>query len=341
MIKKLLKGITVSLTALLTYGTAAGQGMHFSQYYNAPMLLNPANTALMSQSDYRIGANYRSQWAQLPVPYNTMSGFADFSLFKKQDFTNWLGVGVAFFNDKAGDGQLTLNRTELAVAYHILTGEYNMISVGFSASTNQRSIDFSKLTYDRQWDGFKFDKSTSNGEPNTVAKTNFWDMNAGINYALFPNENLYLKVGIGLAHINQPQESFLGNTNQIKMRPTANVDALIKLDGSLILNPSAYYTRQGSAQELVYGLTARFFISGNENYSTDVIVGVYNRFNESIIPVFGLQWSGVRLMASYDYTISKLGPDVNGRGAVEFGLVYQGGYRGGGMGHSTIDCPRF
>ena len=55
---------------------AYAQGMHFSQYYNAPLLINPANTALMSDHDYRMGANYRSQWTKVPVPYKTFSAYA-------------------------------------------------------------------------------------------------------------------------------------------------------------------------------------------------------------------------------------------------------------------------
>ncbi len=327
--------------ALLVNSSVNAQGLHYSQYYNAPLLLNPANTALMNEADYRVGANFRNQWAQLPVPYKTMSGFADFSIAKNENLTNWLGLGVAFFNDKAGDGELTLNRIEASIAYHILLGETSMLSVGMSGASNQRSIDFNKLSFDSQWDGFQFDKGLNNGEPQTVAETNYIDVNAGINYALFPNEYTYIKIGVGLAHINQPTESFLGQTNQVKMRPTGNFDALFILNESLMLNPSIYYTRQGTAQELVYGTSFRFFVSGDDHGSTDLIIGVYNRWEEAIVPVFGVQWNGLKVMASYDFTISKLSPDVNGRGAIEFGLIYQGGYNGSPFGAKTIDCPRF
>src|SRR5690348_17309701 len=89
---------------------AFAQSLHFSQYYNAPMLLNPANTALMSDYDYRVGANYRNQWATIPVPYNTASAWFDLQAFRKFEGTGWLGIGGAFFNDKAGNGNLSLNQ---------------------------------------------------------------------------------------------------------------------------------------------------------------------------------------------------------------------------------------
>src|ERR1035437_7465710 len=83
---------------------AMGQSIHFSQYYNAPMLLNAANTGLMPENDYRLGMNYRNQWAAIPVPYNTFSAWGDCKIGGNANNTNhnnWLGIGFAFFNDKA------------------------------------------------------------------------------------------------------------------------------------------------------------------------------------------------------------------------------------------------
>ena len=91
---------------------AFAQGIHFSQYYNAPMLENPANTALMSDYDYRAGVNYRNQWAAVPVPYNTASAFVDLQAFRKEEGHGWLGIGGAVFSDRAGDGNLALTRFE-------------------------------------------------------------------------------------------------------------------------------------------------------------------------------------------------------------------------------------
>src|SRR5271156_1590388 len=110
------KGLNILFAlCLLISGEAWGQSMHFSQYYNAPLLLNPANTALMPDEDYRAGLNYRNQWAVVPVPYNTFSAFADFKVGgnkNNENHNNWLGIGLAFFNDNAGDGNLALNEIQ-------------------------------------------------------------------------------------------------------------------------------------------------------------------------------------------------------------------------------------
>lgn len=322
---------------------SSAQGMHFSQYYNAPMLLNPANTGLMSQNDFRLGANYRKQWAQVPIPYNTFSAFADFQAFQNMDYTNWLGIGVAFFNDKAGDGNLALSRTEAFVAYHIQVGLSSMISAGLSASYNQRSVDFSRLTFDTQWDGFKFNKLSSNGEDYNTQQSNFYDIGAGINYAYYPNELVYIKLGVGLAHVNQPIETFYNNSyeNRVHLRPTVNLDGLFILNPTFTVNPSVYFTTQDGAQELVYGLQGMIHVAGEDVNSTSVLIGAYNRWQESIVPMFGIQWGGLKFTTSYDYTISKLKNDVPGAGALEISIIYLGLYGSSGGGHGTLNCPRF
>jgi len=327
---------------LLVQQRSIAQSIHFSQYYNAPMLLNPANTALMPENDYRLGINYRNQWASIPVPYNTFSAFADFQAFHKETSDNWLGLGLALFNDKAGNGNLALTRSEGFAAYHLGIKDQNMISVGLSGGYTQRSVDFSKLTFDTQWDGFTFNPTLFNGEKNYLAKTSYFDVGAGINYAYFPNENVYIKVGGGVANINQPKESFYGASNQVGMRFTGNIDVLFKASDKFIVNPSVYYTTQTGASELVGGTLLKIYITGEDQNVTDFIIGGYYRLNESAIGAAGFQWGGLQFLCSYDATISSLAPYNGGNGAIEFSLIYQGLYKAfASGGRRTYNCPRF
>ena len=195
---------------LLPIANCSAQGLHFSQFYNAPMLVSPANTGLMSDKDYRFGINYRSQWGAVPVPYTTFSAYSDAQDFRRMNGTNWLGVGGSVFTDKCGDGSLTLTRWEGSAAYHIQLGDYQMISLGASVASVQRSVDLSKFTFDSQWSGFSFDRKLPNNERNAAAKAGYLDIGAGINYAIYPNELVYIKFGVAMAHINSPKASFYG-----------------------------------------------------------------------------------------------------------------------------------
>lgn len=319
-----------------------GQGMHFSQYYNAPMLLSPANTALMPESDYRIGVNYRNQWSTVPVPFHTMAAYGDFQMFRNTAETNWLGIGFGLFNDRAGNGNLSLLKGQLTAAYHLQIGDYNMISVGLGAAFVQRSVDFGRLTFDTQWDGFTFNSRTANGERYSFQKTTYADVTAGINYAFFPNEDVYVKFGVGLLHINQPTESFYRMDNRLGMRPTANLDMLFKLNEKWIANVSGYYTQQKNASEMVYGAQFTSNVAADNAVASLLIFGVYHRLGDAIIPLVGFEWNKVRTTATVDVTVSEMSAAARGRGAMEFSIIYTGLYGGGrSVNRNAYNCPRF
>ena len=335
-------GAALLLQAAPIAQEAVAQGLHFSQFYNAPMLVSPANTGLMSDNDFRVGANYRSQWASVPVPFRSFSFYGDLQVFRRRNGTNWLGLGGAVFTDRAGNGNLSLSRWEGFAAYHIELGEHQMISVGLSAATVERSVDFSKLTFGMQWDGFVFNNTLPSGEKAALTKANYADVGAGINWAIFPTELVYIKLGASVAHINQPKESFYeGQKNTLGMRPTGYIDMLARIGAKVILNPSAYYTRQKSASQLMYGTLCSIFM-GSENLDGSLVLGAFHRWNESIVGTVGYDWNGLRVMASYDYTMSELGPYNNHQGAMEFGVRWQGSYPDRSFRERRgYNCPRF
>lgn len=322
-------------------GKLQAQGLHFSQYYNAPMLLSPANTALMPESDFRVGANYRSQWSNIPAPFRTISAYGDFQVFRNANGTNWLGLGAAFFSDKAGNGSLSLMNAQVSAAYHVQLGDYNMLSIGLGLAFVQRSVDFAKLTFDTQWDGFTFDPKAANGEAYSFQKTSYADITAGINYAFFPNENVYIKLGAGLLHVNRPSESFYKMENKLGMRPTGNLDMLFKLNDSWIADVSGYYSYQKGASETVFGTLFTYSVGPKENLPNVFMLGVYHRLNDAIIPVFGFEWSKIKVMASMDITTSGVSTATRGNGAFELSLTYQGLYSSGSKNRNAYNCPRF
>jgi len=333
----------IALAACFTTQQSNAQSIHFSQYYNAPMLLNPANTALLPNNDYRVGANYRTQWASVPVPYTTFSAYGDLEAFRGESGTNWLGIGAALFTDKAGDGNLAMTNMAAFLSYHLMMGETFMASVGGSAAYVQRSVDYDKLTFDAQWDGFGFDSKLPSNEMKGVIKTNFMDVSAGINLAYLPNDNVYAKLGFGIANINQPKQTFYGQDAKVAMRPTANLDVLWRLGKTVILNPSVYYTTQSKAYEALYGTLVRINLTPEREggANNQLILGGYHRLGDAAIGVVGVEFVGIQIMANYDYTISSLGNYNKGKGALEFSLVYQGLYNRGNGGRNNIHCPRF
>src|SRR5258705_13245893 len=99
------------------------QDLHFSQWFNEPLLTNPANTGFIPDADYRLGANYRNQWSSvMTVPYKTISAFGDAQFFRDRLDNGWLGLGALLLNDQAGSGSLTSTKIYGSVVYHQMLG---------------------------------------------------------------------------------------------------------------------------------------------------------------------------------------------------------------------------
>ena len=320
------------------------QGLHFSQYYNAPMLLSPANTGLLQETDFRVGVNYRTQWSSVPVPFNTFSAYGDAILLPAESGTSWLGLGGAVFTDRAGNGNLALNRYEVLAAYHVFLGDGAMLSAGISGAYVQRSVDYSKLTFDMQWNGYYFDPIAASGELPGIKKTNYWDANAGLSLAVFPNDDFYLKITAGAQHLNQPTESFYNQDNQIGIRPMGHADLVYRVGEKFIVNPSVYYAYQKSASELLAGTLLLYHLGGRGEQSVRLVLGGHYRLGDAIIAAVGLEYGHLRVMSTYDVTSSSLGKYNGGRGAFELGLRWEGAFPHNNYSpaqRKVYGCPRF
>jgi len=345
--KKLFIRYAFLLMFSVLLGSFAGsaQNIHFSQYYNAPMLINPANTGLMPEYDFRLGLNYRNQWEIIPVPYNTFSGFADCKVGgnKENSNNNWLGVGLAYFYDIAGSGNLTLSEFQFSSAYHLQTSQHTMFSLGLSGMMASTTVNYDLLTFDQQWDGQTFNTQFPNGEKGGVQQAGFYSVAAGFNFAWFPTESVYFKLGGGVSNLNKPVVTFYGSKNTLDMRETGNLDMFFHLTPMFTLNPSVYFTTQSGAMELTAGSLVRTNLSGPyQPVVTQLILGGFMRAGDAAIGVIGFQYANVQFVANYDLTISNLAPYNDGYGALEFSLIYQGVYgKNKDRTRKMLGCPRF
>jgi type IX secretion system PorP/SprF family membrane protein len=324
MEKKFIYGIAFMM--LIGWQTISAQDLHFSQYFNSPLFINPANTGFIPDGDYRIGINYRNQWASVTNnPYKTMSAFGDAQLFGERFENGWVGVGGALLRDAAGSGNLTSTRAFGSVAYHQQLGLGSLLSAGFNVGWVNKRVDFAKLTFDNQWNGKFFDLTAPSGETVNTNQINYFSLQAGLNYAYFPNENTYLNAGVSVSNINRPKESFSATDvidTRIARRYTLFLNGSFRASDAWIVNPNIYISRMSTAMEYVAGVNAQRDLSGDGN--TQLIVGAYYRVSDAIVPMVGFQQNGYRLTFSYDATTSSLSKYNATRGAYEVSIVKQG-----------------
>ncbi len=343
MIKKI-KILLLVACCQLFIAPAQAQDLHFSQFFNSPLSTNPANTGFIPDADYRLGANYRNQWSTvMTVPYKTISVFGDAQLFRDKLENGWLGLGGLILNDVAGSGSLTSTKVYGSVAYHQMLGLSSLLSAGFNIGWANKRINASKLTFPDQFDGKFFDISRSSIAKNALlvnSSVSYLDIHAGMNYAYFPDENVYINAGYSIQHVNKPKETFFNDNagnNLIAMRHTGFVNAILKLNDRVIVNPNAYFSTQAKATELVFGANANYNLS--ESGEKQLLAGIYYRLGDAVAPMVGFELKNVQFTFSYDVTLSGL-RDYNGyRGASEFSIIKKGFYPDN-VDRQSI-CPKF
>lgn len=340
---KKIKYIFLVSCSLLLAALGQAQDLHFSQFFNNPLLTNPANTGFIPDADYRIGASYRNQYSSImAMPYKTISIYGDAQVFRDKLENGWLGLGGVILRDVAGRGSLTSTKVYGSVAYHQLLGNSSLLTVGFNVGWANKRIDQTKLTFPDQFEGKFFDGT----RPTSVVLSNnnvsYLDIQAGLNYAYFPTENIYFNAGYSIQHVNRPLESFIdasADNTRIAMRHIGFLNAIVKVNENIIINPNVYYTTQAKASELVLGVNGAYNLSGDGE--KQLIGGLYYRLGDAVVPMIGFELKNVRFTFSYDVTTSSL-HNFNGyRGASEFNILKKGFYNEYKGNRRETMCPSF
>src|SRR5690349_13660422 len=108
--------ILLLLIGFLLQQEGYSQDFTFSQFYEQPLLRNPALAGVFT-GDIRVSAAHRSQWGSVTVPFKTTSLSIE-SKFPVGNADDLLTAGAQMSNDIAGD--VRLKRTQLlpTLNYH-------------------------------------------------------------------------------------------------------------------------------------------------------------------------------------------------------------------------------
>ncbi len=325
--KKLLFGVGVSL---MLAGPAIAQDVHFTQYFTSPLTLNPAMTGLVSE-DIRFACNYRTQWSSVSTnPYITGTASFDMAMLKgKLPEGDAMGMGLMVLYDKSGTGGLTNTTAGLSLAYHKAFGfdRLQHISIGFQGYYVQKSLDFSKLTFeDMNIPGQGLVNPTKEFFPKT--QIGYSDFNGGIMYSGKVADHSTAYIGYSYYHLTNPTETFLSDNATIHSRHTGYLGGSFDMNENTVLYASALYQSQASATEVVLGAAVGFVLNPghDEEFQKNTIfyLGGWYRYGDAICPYIGLEWSKMRFGVSYDVNVSSFTPATSGMGAYEISIIYLG-----------------
>lgn len=139
MLRKLV-GIWVLLLGLLGFTDLTAQDVQYSQFYAAPLYLNPALTGATELT--RVGVNYRNQWPGLDHSFNSYSAYIDHYIF---DYNS--GIGLIFNGNQESMANLSTNEIGLSYSYRLRLSDKFFFRVGGQVSYMQRDAFFSDLVF--------------------------------------------------------------------------------------------------------------------------------------------------------------------------------------------------
>lgn len=281
-VKKLIHKILFLFAILSLSFAGVAQDVQFTQFYAAPLLLNPAFTGATNKT--RLITNNRIQWVGL----NGVKSFNTFSAGVDHYFKQYKsGVGLMAVYNTLGSSQMTSIEITGLYSFHVkLNDRWNFIP-GLQLSYVSRSVDFSKLLFGDQIskDGTS---SVSQDFGSDKGRAGFFDFGAG---GLIYEKKFWF--GLAVHHINTPNQSFGGAKSPLPIK--YSIHGGYKFE----IKPDAPQKSYGPQRKPV-SISPAFNFKSQGNF-TQLDLGFYTNFDPV---VFGFWYRGIPVIKTYESNIN-------------------------------------
>jgi len=326
----------ILIFALVCSSAAIAQDVHFSQFRETPILINPGRTAL--DRDLRVQLNYKDQWASIARAYKTVAFSGEMALNKKKTKGNYLGLGIQVYSDKSGDSKMGITIGSLNLSGIIKTGENSRLGVGIMGGFGQRSVDYNSLKWEDQYVGGTYSAANTTGEPTGTVVTSYtlpdaaagacWFYGKGEKY-ISANNGVQATVGFSAHHFGFQKYSFYKQTGEkLFSKYIAHANVAIGLSNSnLIINPGFMFSLQGPSKEIIAGSMFKYVLSESSKYTGNkkgsaLGVGFDYRFGDAAIATLMYEYANFGVGVSYDFNLSQLRTASSSRGGFEISLRF-------------------
>ncbi len=299
-----------------------GQDLHYSQFYNSPINVNPALTGIFN-GDKRFIANFRDQWRSVPVPWLTFSGAYDQKIYPKGNTKGFFGLGVLFNYDRQGDSKLNLTNINVTGSYTRKLNKNNLITFGLLAGFSSRGFNTDGLTWDKQWDQDRFNPGSPSGETFDLLRVNFLETGTGINYRWQQSSRTKLDLGVGAYHFIKPSPNYYNEEDlALPIRLSLSGVGNIQLGSKIDIQLHGLHQIQSEYSETVFGGLLKFYLSNKRGEETEIHIGAGYRTSEALFPTFALKYKNIYASISYDIDQSDFSFVTNNKGGPEIHFRY-------------------
>jgi len=324
------------LIAWLIAPVAQAQDPQFSQFYAAPLYLNPALTGNTFQD--RLILNYRKQWLGIAPGFETYALSYDHNNPKMHS-----GFGGMVMRDVAGTSGLSFTRAAFSYSYEARIDHKRAVRFGLGLGYILRQLGQGQLIFADQ---ILREDPVSLEADRLRTSTSYFDASLG---AMYFSEAFW--IGLSLNHVNRPQQTLYADGDvRLPIRTSLHTGYRIATDGQKLrrskqyVTLAAHYKAQDKWDQLDLGayfdhdkLTVGLWYRGlpamkayQPGYPND----------ESVIVMLGYQTpQQIRFTYSYDVTVSML--TMKSGGAHELSIMYEWPKRTRNRKWRAVPCPKF
>lgn len=322
--------------AVLAATIAHAQDPQLSQFFAAPLYLNPALTGTTFED--RISGNYRLQWTGLPKGYETYAFAYDHNSTALNS-----GFGAMLMHDKAGSFDLSFTQAAVSYAYAARIDRHRTLRVGLRLAYTQREYDPSDMLFADQ---VIRDNAPTSIEPGLLERASYFDAGFG---AMYHTDRFW--IAASMSHLNRPQQTLMVDGDaRLPVRTSLNTGYKWAIDGKpfrkadSFFTLAAHYKAQLKWDQLDLGgylehkhLCAGLWYRGLPGVKA-YAPGYPN--DDAVILMAGFQTDAqLRIVYSYDITISWLG--LKSGGAHELSLQYEWPQQAKHRKFHAVPCPKF
>jgi type IX secretion system PorP/SprF family membrane protein len=312
-----------------------GQDIHFSQFYLAPLQLNPATAGGLANTQASL--NYKTQWSSVADAYQTYSGAFDLAITKdKTKKKGFWGLGTFIYNDKAGDAKMGTLQANVMGTYHLNLSEKSTLGLGGMYGFVQRSMNFAPLKWESQYVNGAYNASNPSGEAaggssfiaHDVAAGLFWRYNKGDMY-MTANNHVLIEAGVSAFHLVPMPHAFAGGGTMLYQKYLGHVNMSYGIKNTrLAIQPAGLLMIQGPQTELTLGTNVRYMIQDAANFtgfvqSSSAYLGLFYRNLDAVIATAMFEKGSYAVGVSYDINVSKLTVASAARGGFEIHFRYR------------------
>jgi type IX secretion system PorP/SprF family membrane protein len=309
------------------------QDIHFSQFWEPSAFSNPTHIGNFD-GNLKLSGQYRNQWSQFNTPLTSM--FGDATLKLNSDNHYW-AFSMSFLRDQLSYLSYHQLRFSGSVSYQQRFSKQLLGGIGFQVGTRMTNIDYSRLTFDRQWDPNtgQFVQSNPSFENfnDRAIYTPFVTLGASIN---IQKKKLLHTFDIATMYIAQNKSSDFVFYQPFKI--TTNYHLYYKYKPSITIMPKIGLITTASANSINSGMLVKFNLTEDK----DVYGGLLYRWGisrngDAIIPVVGARIKKLRIGVSYDFVASGLSQEGL-KSAYELSISYT--FKAPQHKYFSIDCLR-